>query len=316
VHLAPAEIGGLSGDSFIFTDPSRDLDQFYRMYRDYLVEMTRVAARHRAALFILGSEAPYVAGAGQATFIDGSRMIDRRPLITGKWREIIAAARAAASAEGRPDLLLSYAEINPFYEERPMSGPRVPVWRAVPFWDELDAVAVNYYHPGRFTDGRGGYDTAPRTADDMVAYGEAYSVRAGTSVIPNLADLRDHFVSERGYSLWTKPVLLAGDGCTATYLGAANPASPPGLRLRERPDVAEQRSLYEAHFRLAERHGQGWLAGIGLWQVPPTGRWGGAWDPRDPGRYAHGASYSNFLGTETEAVVRTYFARWQRAPGY
>ena len=30
------------------------------------------------------------------------------------------------------------------------------------------------------TDGRGGYDTAPRSADEMTAYGEAYSFRART----------------------------------------------------------------------------------------------------------------------------------------
>ncbi|MDW8282322.1 MAG: hypothetical protein RMK29_11445 [Myxococcales bacterium] len=315
VHLALAEDETGYSDDFVFADPSRGFDPFYDRLKEYLVDMTRLAARHGAAMFILGSESPYVAGAGQGYFIDGSRMVDRQPLIAAKWRDIIQAVRQAARAEGRPDLVLSYAEINPFWDDRFQSAPRVPIWTRVPFWDELDAVGINYYHPGRWTDGRGRYDTAPRTADDMVAYGETYRFATGTSVVPNLADLRDFFHLERGHDLGRRPVYFAGDGCTATYLGAANPANPPFLRLGQRPDTLEQRNLYEAHFRLAERYGRGWLAGIGLWQVPPTGRWGGPWDETRVSSYAEAAAYYNFLGNETEAVVREYFARWQRAPG-
>ncbi|MCS6914845.1 MAG: hypothetical protein RMK29_02180 [Myxococcales bacterium] len=310
IYLTLAEDGSRSGVSpwFIFTDPSRNFDQFYRMYQEHLVAMTRVAARHRAAMHILGTELPYVAGAGQSYFADGSRMVDRHEMIAAKWREIIRAVRQAALEEGRPDLVISYTEINPFWEDRRMTAARVPVWTRVPFWDELDAVGINFYLPGRWSDGRGNYDTSPKTAADMVRYGETHNF--ATDFVPNMADIREFFHVQRGYTLETKPVFFAEDGCTSSRAAAANPAAPPFLRLGEQPDFAEQQNLYEAHFVLFERYGKGWLAGLGFWQVTPSLRWGGPWNAADPSNYATPAAYFSFLGTPTEETVRRGFSRY------
>lgn len=291
--------------SFNYTDPSRNFDQFYRMHREHLLAMTRVAARHQAALLILGTETPYVAGAGQARFANGEAMPDRQGYIAARWAETIQAVRETAQAEGRPDLLLSYTEINPFWEPRATVGAKVPPWQRVPFWDALDAVGINFYFPGRATDVNGVPDRRPLTADDMVAYGETHNF--ATDGVPNLQEIGAYFAGRRGYSLTKKPVIIPEDGCTASPYGAGNPAAPTNLTLRQRPDTAEQQRLYEAHFRQAERHGGGWLAGLGLWQVPPTSRWGGAYNSANTTNYSDPAAYFTFLGTPAEATVRTYF---------
>lgn len=308
IYLVVAEDAfDFSGD-FNYTDPSRGFDPFYAQYQQHLVRMTRLAARHGAAMMILGTETPYVAGAGQSRFADGSLMSSRRALIAGKWTAILGAVQKAAREEGRPDLLFSYTEINPFWEGHYAPGEvRVPVWSRVPFWDELDVVGINFYLPGRWTDGATKYDREPRSADEMVTYGETHDFASDT--IANLADLRSFFVGQKGYALDKKPIVFAEDGCTSTPLAAANPAAPPFLKLRDPPDFTEQRNLYEAHFKLAEKHGAGWLAGLGFWQVTPTSRWGGAYNPAATDNYAKAASYFGFLGTPTEAVVKSYFTK-------
>ncbi len=294
-----------SGD-FNYTDPSRNFDQFYSQYKSYLLDMTKVAAQHHAVLLVLGSETPYVTGAGIATFADGSAMTSRHALIAAKWQDMIQAVRDAAKAAGRPDLALSYTEINPWYDPRAMDN--VPVWARVPFWDQLDAVGINFYLPGRYTDGMGMFDTSPPTTAAMVKYGETHTFQS--DIVPNFQDLKDYFYGQRGYRLMTKPVIFPEDGCTSTKYGAANPADPPLLTLRAKPDFAEQADLYEAHFQLAAKYGSGWLAGFGFWQVTPTSRWGGAYNPGNTTNYSTDASYFGFVGTPTEDIVRTYFAKY------
>lgn len=308
IYLVVAEDAyDFSGD-FNYTDPSRGFDAFYAQYQDHLVRMTRLAARHGAAMMILGTETPYVAGAGQSTFADGSRMSSRQALIAGKWRELIAAVRRAAAAESRPDLLFGYTEINPFWEGHYAPGETpVPVWSRVPFWDDLDVVGINFYLPGRWSDGAGSYDRAPRTADEMVTYGETHDFASDT--IPNLADMRRFFVEQKGYGLKSRPVIFTEDGCTSTPTGAANPAAPPFLVERAAPDFTEQRNLYEAHFKLVDKHGAGWLGGLGFWQVTPTRRWGGAYSATDTDPYSKAAAYFSFLDTPTESVIKEYFSR-------
>lgn len=308
VYLVQAEDANLESGAFNNTDPSRNFDQFYKMYKEHLLDMTRVAARHGAAMFILGTETPYVTGGGQSRFMDGSRMTDRLPLITAKWKDIIQAVRQVAQAEGRPDLVLSYTEINPFYEARAMTEPRQPPWRKTPFWDDLDVVGINFYLPGRWSDGNGNYDTGAKTVDDMVRYGETHNF--ASDVIGNMQDIMDFFVGEKGYSLTTKPVIFPEDGCTATRTGAANPAAPPFLTLRSRPVFDEQQKLIEAHFRLFEKYGRGWLGGLGFWQVTPTLRWGGAYNAANTTNYSEAAAYFSVVDNPTEAVLRTYFARY------
>jgi hypothetical protein len=126
IYLVVAEDAyDFSGD-FNFTDPSRNFTQFYAKFKEHQLAMTRLAARHGAALYIMGTELPYVAGAGERTFVDGSSMVSRRTLITSKWKDMIQAARAVAVAEGRPDM------------------------------------GIKFYLPGRWTDGNGNYDTGSR----------------------------------------------------------------------------------------------------------------------------------------------------------
>lgn len=309
-YLTLAEDGGAGGTTpwFNFTDPSRGFDAFYARYQEHLVSMAHLGARHGAAMLILGTETPYVAGAGQGRFADGSKMTDRQALIAGKWRGIIAAVRQALREEGRLDMVLSYTEINPFWDDREPTEPRVPIWSRVPFWDDLDAVGINLYLPGRWSDGAGSYDRSPKTAQDMVAYGEAHNF--ATDYVPNLQDLRDFFVGKKGYDLMRKPVFFAEDGCAAAPYAAVNPAAPPVLVLGAAPDVAEQASLYDAHFQLFEKHGAGWLAGLGFWQATPGARWGGAWSPANKAAYGTPAAYFSFLGTATEDVVARHFARY------
>jgi hypothetical protein len=308
IYLVVAEDAyDFSGD-FNYTDPSRGFDTFYAQYQEHLVRMTRLAARHGAAMMILGTETPYVAGAGQSRFADGSLMSSRQALIAGKWREIIAAVRGAAVAESRPDLLFGYTEINPFWEGHYAPGETpVPVWSRVPFWDDLDVVGINFYLPGRWSDGAGSYDREPRTADEMVTYGETHDFASDT--IPNLVDMRRFFVEQKGYSVAHKPVIFTEDGCTSTPVGAANPAAPPFLTERAPPDFTEQRNLYEAHFKLVDKHGAGWLGGLGFWQVTPTRRWGGTFRATDTAPYSKAAAYFSFLDTPTEDVIKQYFSR-------
>jgi hypothetical protein len=234
-------------------------------------------------------------------------MTDRQAMIYKKWQDIISAVRATARQEGRPDMVFSYTEINPWWEPRKVTEPKVPCWSKVPFWDDLDAVGINFYLPGRYSDGNGGYDKLPRTADEMVTYGETHNFQSDT--VPNLQDLQDYFVTRKGYSVRTKPVIFPEDGCTSTYLGAANPAAPPFSTLRKAPDFTEQANLYEAHFKLAARHGGGWLAGLGFWQTTPTARWGGPYQINQTDNYSEEDAYFAFLGTPTEAVVKTYFSQ-------
>lgn len=293
--------------NFNYTDPSRNFDQFYRMHREHLVAMTRVAARHQAALLILGTETPYVAGAGQARFATNEAMPARQAYIAARWAETIQAVRDAARAEGRPDLMFSYTEINPFWEPRAVTGAKVPPWQRVPFWDALDAVGINYYFPGRATDVNGVPDKRPLTADDMLAYAETHNF--ASDGVPNLQEIGAYFNGQRGYTLDTRPVIFPEDGCTASPYGAGNPAAPTNLTLRQRPDTAEQQRLYEAHFRALERHGAGWLAGLGFWQVPPTSRWGGAYSAANTTNYSDPAAYFTFLGAPAEATVRAYWSK-------
>lgn len=310
IYLAIAtDAYDLSGD-FNYTEPSRNFEQFYDQYQAHLVAMTRLAARHHAALMILGTETPYVAGAGQVKFLNGDRMDSRQPYIYDRWTRIIKAVRAAARAEGRPDLAFSYTEINPWWENRKsqLTMPEsAPIWTRVPFWDDLDAVGINFYLPGRYYESPTVYDKTPKTMADMMAYEETHDFASDT--VGNFADLKKFFVDQKGYNLQTKPVIFPEDGCTSTPYGAANPALPPALRPRAQPDFTEQASLYEAHFRLAEKYGGGWLAGFGFWQVTPTQKWGGPYNKANTDNYSQPAAYFNFLNNPAEQVVKTYFTK-------
>lgn len=306
-YLGLVNDGSSAVPFFNYTDPSRNYDQFYRMHREHLVAMARLAARHQAAALIVGTETPYVAGAGQARFANGDSMPARQADIAARWAETLNVVRAAAAAEGRPDLLLAYTEINPFWEPRQTSSAKVPIWQRVPFWDALDAVGINYYFPGRATDVNGVPDRRPLSADAMFAYGDTHTF--ATDGVPNLQEIGSYFARTRGYNLGNHPVLIVEDGCTASPYGAGNPASPSNLTLRARPDYDEQQRLYEAHFRQAERDGAGWLAGLGFWQIPPggTARWGGTYSAANAAKFADPAAYFSFLDTPAEATVRTYF---------
>ena len=283
------------------TDPSRNLDQFYLKYKEHVVAMARLAARHDAAMVILGVGTPNVAGAGQSRFADGSSMAERRELIREKWRDMVRAARLVAAQEGRPDLVFAYVERNVWREPTGPSGSKTPVWQRVPFWDDLDAIGIGICLTEGFeTNGQ----LTPPTVEELVVRSEKQGFV--TDGIPNILDIRNFFRFRRGYNRNTKPVFLDEIECggppkVGSQSVASASASPPN-----RQNLTGRQRFYQAHMELARRYGTDWLAGLGFSQRAVASSGPAPGTPPSPPREIADDS-TGFLRTAAEAHVRDYF---------
>ncbi|MDF2688057.1 MAG: hypothetical protein K0Q80_1022 [Microvirga sp.] len=219
------------------TDPL----EWFKNYKNMMVEYAKVAQAGGAAAFVVGTE--------MRSMTDPTKKCANGQTYTQKWEEIIAAVRAVFSGK------VTYAATD---DEA----------LRIQFWDKLDYIGVDAYF-SMANDGN--YDpTLNELIDSWIkppVNWNSQQVYGTTSVVDTWKQLSE---------TWGKKVIFTEIGY-GSYNGTN--LSPGWLVHANGTDYEEQRLCYEALYDVMKNYGGQWLDGAFLWSyqtttdptyVPPT----------------------------------------------